>query len=177
MAPVSPSTCQGSSAWRISRCALIGSTSPQNGKRNSACASYHSGRRSKPCSAEIAQDVEEILPDEMRQHEAVMQHRAPAGQLAADRRLPEPRDDRADQHLLGEAHARMRRHLEAAELDQAEAPGRAVRRIELVDADLGAVRVAGHVDSMLRSSRSTSQGGGASPFPDAGICASAISSS
>ena len=47
------------------------------------------------------------------------------------------------------AHARMRRHLERAELDQPEAPGRAVGRVELVDADLGAVRVAGHVDQQV----------------------------
>ena len=39
----------------------------------------------------------------------------------------------------------VRRHLEAAELDEPQPAGRAVGRIELVDADLGAVGVAGDV--------------------------------
>ena len=43
----------------------------------------------------------------------------------------------------------MRRHFEAAELDQAQPPGRAVGRIKLVDADFGAVRVAGHVGQQI----------------------------
>ena len=43
----------------------------------------------------------------------------------------------------------MRRHLERAELDEAEAARRPVGRIQLVDADLGAVRVAGHVDQEI----------------------------
>ena len=51
--------------------------------------------------------------------------------------------------LLHEAHARMRRHLERAELDEAEPARRPVRRVELVDADLGAVRVAGDVDQQV----------------------------
>ena len=63
--------------------------------------------------------------------------------------LPEPGDQRADEQLLGEAHARVRRHLEGAELDEAEPAHRPLRRIELVDADLGAVRVAGHVDQQV----------------------------
>ena len=46
------------------------------------------------------------------------------------------------QHLLGQRHARVGRHLEAAELDEAEAAGGAVGRVQLVDADLGAMRVA-----------------------------------
>ncbi len=43
----------------------------------------------------------------------------------------------------------MRRHLEGAHLEQAEAPGRTVGRVELVDAELGAVRIAGHVDQQV----------------------------
>ena len=60
-------------------------------------------------------------------------------------RVPEPGDQRADQQLLGERHARVGGHLEAAELDEAEAAGGAVGGVELVDADLGAVGVAGDV--------------------------------
>ena len=62
---------------------------------------------------------------------------------------PEAGDERAHQELLGEAHARMRRHLEGAHLEQAEAAGRAVGRIELVDAELGAMGVAGDVDEQI----------------------------
>ena len=65
------------------------------------------------------------------------------------RLAPEARDQRAQQQLLRQAHPRVRRHLEGAELDQAEPAGRAVRRVELVDADLGAVRVAGDVDQQV----------------------------
>ncbi len=51
--------------------------------------------------------------------------------------------------MLSKAHARVGRHLEAAELDQAEAAGGAVRREELVDADLGAVGVASHIHQKI----------------------------
>jgi hypothetical protein len=41
----------------------------------------------------------------------------------------------------------------------AEPAARRVGRVELVDAELGAVRVAGHVDEQVRKSASTSHGG------------------
>jgi hypothetical protein len=78
--------------------------------------------------------------------------------------LPEPGDERADQHLLGQAHARLRRHLEAAELDQAKPPGGTVGRIELVDADLGPVGVAGHIGQQVAQQPVDSQGGGGFAF-------------
>ena len=99
---------------------------------------------------ELADDVLEVLPDEVRQHEAVVQLGAPARQpRRLVRRRPEARDQRAHQQLLDQAHARVRRHLEGAHLEQAEAAGRAVGRIELVDAELGAVGVAGDVDQEI----------------------------
>ena len=94
---------------------------------------------------EVGEDVEKVLPDVMAEHEPVVQRRAPARQRPVERRAPEPRDDRPDEKLLGERHARVRRHLEAAELDEAETAGRPVGRIELVDAELGAMGVAGDV--------------------------------
>ena len=57
--------------------------------------------------------------------------------------VPEPRDQRAQQQRLGKAHLRVRRHFEAAEFDETKPPGRAVGRIELVDADFRPVGVAG----------------------------------
>ena len=70
-------------------------------------------------------------------------------QRAALRLAPEPGDQRAQQQLLREAHARIGRHLEGAELDEAEPAGRPVRREQLVDADLGAMGVAGDVDQEI----------------------------
>ena len=41
--------------------------------------------------------------------------------------LPEPRQQAAQQQLLHQAHARMRRHLEGAQFQQAQATGAAIR--------------------------------------------------
>ena len=82
--------------------------------------------------------VREIVLDEIRQHESVMQLGAPAREaLGCVRRLPETRHEGPQQQLLRETHARVRRHLERAQLEQTEAAGRAVWRIHLVDAELG----------------------------------------
>ncbi|MNP52339.1 hypothetical protein D3C76_1467270 [compost metagenome] len=43
----------------------------------------------------------------------------------------------------------MRRHLESPQLQQAQAPGRAIRRIQLVDAEFGAMGVAGHINQQV----------------------------
>ena len=94
---------------------------------------------------QVADHLGKVAPDEMRQHEPVVQRRAPAHQPPALRLAPEPGHQGADQQLLGQAHARVRRHLEAAEFQQAQPSRRPVRRIEFVDADLGAVGVAGHI--------------------------------
>ena len=85
----------------------------------------------------------------MRQHEAVVQIVAPAHRRAFLRLAPEPRDQRAQQQLLRKAHARVGGHLERAELDEAEPAGRAIGRIELVDADLRAMGVAGDVGEQI----------------------------
>ena len=85
----------------------------------------------------------------MRQHEAIVQLRAPADERLIVGRLPEPRDERAQQQLLRQAHARVRRHLERAQLHQPLPAAARFRRVELVDAELGAVRVAGHVDQQV----------------------------
>ncbi len=98
---------------------------------------------------QVVEHTEEVLPHEVGQHEAVVQGRAPAHQRAVLRLAPEPRHEGAQQQLLGERHARVGRHFEGAELDEAEATRRAVRREQLVDADLGAVGVAGDVDEQV----------------------------
>ncbi|MCY1214496.1 hypothetical protein D9M72_263100 [compost metagenome] len=104
------------------------------------------GIEGKAGLAHLADDVVEVHLDEGRQQEAVVQLGAPAGDGRLVGRVPEAGDQRADQQLLRDAHARMRRHLEGAQFQQAEAAGAGVGRVELVDAELAAVRVARHVD-------------------------------
>ena len=74
-------TCQGSSAWRSSTSAPRAAKSPYLGKRNSKCGANQSAAqrvaRRAFCSAITSR---EILLDEVRQHEAVVQFGAPARQ-------------------------------------------------------------------------------------------------
>src|SRR5262249_2633103 len=58
---------------------------------------------------------------------------------------PEPADEPAQEQVLGKAHARVRRHLEGAHFDQAESAAAVLRGEELVDAELGAMAVAGSI--------------------------------
>ena len=51
--------------------------------------------------------------------------------------------------LLGQAHAGMGRHLEGTKFQQAQAPAAAVRGVQLVDTELGAVGVAGYVHQQV----------------------------
>src|ERR687891_1456836 len=95
---------------------------------------------------ELRDDILEVEPNEVRQEKAVVQLRAPARQtLRLIRCFPKTRDQRAQKQLLGEAHARVRRHLKGAHLNQSQTPGGAVRRVQFVDAKFGAVGVAGDV--------------------------------
>ena len=95
---------------------------------------------------EVVDDLDEVLPNEVGQHEAVVERRTPLDERRAIRRLPEAREERAGEQLLHDRGLRMRGHLESPQLDQPQASRRAVGRIELVDAELGAMRVAGDVD-------------------------------
>ena len=96
--------------------------------------------------AHILQHTGKILPDKMRQHETVMEGRAPADQRLVVGLFPEPCDQGPQQQLLGQTHFRMRRHLEGPEFDQSEATGRAVRGIKLVDTDFRPVGIARGID-------------------------------
>ncbi len=98
----------------------------------------------------LLEHVLEVQPDEMRQQKAVVELRAPTreapGRVGC---APKTRHQRAQQHLLHEAHARMRRHLKGPHFEQAQAAGRGVGRVQLVDAEFRAVRVAGDVDQQI----------------------------
>src|ERR1700677_3034708 len=69
----------------------------------------------------IAHHVFPIELHEVGQHEAIVQARSPRNQFLPVRLTPEIRDQRPHQELLSKAHARVRRHLESAQLEQAEA--------------------------------------------------------
>src|ERR1017187_10372710 len=85
-----------------------------------------------------------VLPvdlNKVRQHEAVVQRGPPPYEFPAVWRFPETCRQRPHQQLLRKAHLRVRRHLKSAQLHQSKARSGGVRRVELVDAELGAVRV------------------------------------
>ncbi len=100
-------------------------------------------------TGEIGDDVVHVGRDEMRQQPAVVQRRSPADEPARIRLLPEARDERPQQQHLHRAHPRMRRHFERPELEQAESSRRAVGRIELVDRELGAMRIACQIGQQM----------------------------
>jgi hypothetical protein len=62
--------------------------------------------------SEIVQHFQKIVPDKMFEHVAVVQGGAPAYRFAVKRRAPEFGDERPQQQLLRQAHARIGRHLE-----------------------------------------------------------------
>src|ERR1700730_4356877 len=98
---------------------------------------------------QIVEDAQEIRPDVMWQHEAVMQRRPPAHQIALLRFSPKPGDERAQHQLLREAHPRIWRHFKSPEFDEPEPPRRTIRRIEFVDTNFRAMRIAGHIDKQV----------------------------
>ena len=114
------------------------------------------GERIKPAGlegdavrAQIGRHVGDVLDQEVRQQVSPVQVRAVPDQRGAQRFVPEPRHQRAHQQRLHHRHAQMRRHLEAAQLQEAEPAARAVGAVELVDAELGAMGVAGDVGEQV----------------------------
>ena len=98
---------------------------------------------------EIGEDVEEVLPDERGEEEPVVEGRAPADEPPLPRFAPQPRHQRPHHQLHHQAHPHLRGHLEGAQFHQAAAPGGGVGGMELVDAELRAVRVAGEIDEEI----------------------------
>src|SRR5262249_12355763 len=82
-------------------------------------------------------------PNEVLQHESVVQRRAPTYRRATLWRAPEPSGQRAQEKLLRQTHARVWRHFERAKLHQAQPSGWTIGREQFVDAELGAVSVPG----------------------------------
>src|SRR3954471_121290 len=61
---------------------------------------------------QFVEHVGEVLADEPGQHEPVVKRRAPSRQLRVVWLAPEAGNQRPQQELLRQAHARVRRHLE-----------------------------------------------------------------
>jgi hypothetical protein len=99
--------------------------------------------------AQVADDVLEIRLAKVREHPAVMDIRAPADEAVLVGLLPEFGDQAAQQQMLGEAHARMRRHLKGAHLDQPEPASTAFRRKQFIDRKFRAMRVAAGIDEQV----------------------------
>src|SRR5207244_12978744 len=78
-----------------------------------------------------------------------VQRRPPFHERGSVGLQPEPGDERAKEQLLRARHLPVRWHLERAKLEKTEPAARTVGRIELVDAELRAVRVARHVDEQV----------------------------
>src|ERR1700680_2672573 len=95
--------------------------------------------------AQVCHHIFPIELSEVRQHEPVMQRGSPPHELAAVRSLPEMRNQRAHEQLLSETHTCVRRHFECPQFHQTKPRFGSVGRIELVDAKLGTVRIAGHI--------------------------------
>ena len=126
------------------------STAPTSGKRNSKWGANQSRlQREAGVAARSAMTLSKSAQRKcgsMKRSCSVVPQRTSGGGRAAPRTTAT--SARIEQ-LLGEAHARVRRHLEGAELDEAEPAHGPFRRVELVDADLGAVGVAGGVDQQV----------------------------
>ncbi len=123
----SPSTCHGSMACRNSISMLRCVTCAKNWE-----AEFEVRRepilldREAGC-LQFLEHFLKILRHEVRQHESIVQRRAPAHQRRSVRLVPEPGDQCPHQQLLRQAHPRVRRHFEAAELDQSQ-PARGTSR-------------------------------------------------
>ena len=108
------------------------------------------GRQAEAGVVQLGNHVAKILPHEMRQHETVVQFGAPAHQgCRAERLAPEARHQGAQQQLLGQRHARVRRHFEGAHFQEPQATGSRIRRIQFVDTEFGAMGIAGRIDQQV----------------------------
>ena len=70
-------------------------------------------------------------------------------QRRLQRIVPEPGHQRADEKRLHQSHLGVRRHLEPAQLQQAEPTAGGVRAVQLVDAEFGPVGIAGDVGEQV----------------------------
>src|SRR5215471_1137704 len=92
-------------------------------------------------SMQIRNYGRKILLDEVREHKQIVKARSPSGRRFRIRVAPESSHQRTYEELLGKTHPRVRRHFESAQFDKPQPTRSAVRRVELIDAKLGTMRV------------------------------------
>ena len=80
-----------------------------------------SGIKRKTGFLQLGNHVGKVLLHAVRQQKPVVQLGAPARDRRQVRLVPKARHQRAQQQLLHHAHAGVRRHLEGAQLQQAQA--------------------------------------------------------
>src|SRR5271156_4037507 len=85
----------------------------------------------------------------MRQHESVMERCAPTDQAALEWPFPKHRNQRANEQHLYESHSDMWSHFEGAQFEKAKTQSETHRRIELINAKFGAMRVSGDIDKQV----------------------------
>ena len=100
-------------------------------------------------SAQVCGNIGDIVNHEVGQQVSAMQIRSVADQRGAQRLVPEPGHQRTHQKRLHHRHLEMRWHLEATQFQQAEPAAWGVGAVQLVDAELGAVGVAGDVGKQM----------------------------
>src|SRR5271166_1911019 len=86
-----------------------------------------SGLEGKAGAVEVVEDILEVARNVVRQHEQVVKLSPPLNRTAFIRYLPEPGNECPYQQLLGETHSRMRRHFEAPQFQQSQAPRGGIR--------------------------------------------------
>ena len=100
-------------------------------------------------AAEVGDDIVDVGADVPGQQIPVVEVGAPTHESAGVRLLPEAGDEGSHQQRLHQRHLRVRRHLERPEFEDAQPAPFAVRAEQLVDTELGTVRVAGEVDEQM----------------------------
>jgi hypothetical protein len=103
----------------------------------------------KTSPVEISDNVGEVFPYEKGEHEAIVERRTPIDDRFFVGLFPECGNHAPYQELLRQTHFCMGWHLKAPQLHQPQSPTAAVRRIELVDTELGAVCDAGEIDQQI----------------------------
>src|SRR5262252_303464 len=100
-------------------------------------------------SMQICNHGRKILLDEVWEHKQIVKACSPSSRRFRIRVAPERSHQRTYEQLLRETHSRVRRHFESAQFDKPQPTRSAVRRVQLIDAKLGAMRVARNVNKKI----------------------------
>src|SRR5262245_20638655 len=100
-------------------------------------------------SMQICNHGRKVLLDEVWEHKQIVKARSSSDRRFMIRVASEPSHQRTYEQLLGKTHPCVRRHFESAQLDKPKATRSAVRRVQLIDAKLGTVRVVRNVNKKI----------------------------